>query len=161
MFNWLKIRPSAKQEPKTFGQIGEELAQTEYKKRGYKILAANFFNRKGKQLGEIDFIACDRKTIIFVEVKTRAEESGFHGTPIEAVDYFKQIKLLKAVKVFLLKQPKYQKFKPQIDVAAIILKSQDGLMLVETNPSKYLVTGKLDKLSYSVTIIPNAVEDCS
>jgi len=136
MLNWLKS--SAK--PKSLGQLGEELAQEEYKKRGYKIIAANFFNKKGLRLGEVDFIAADAKTIIFVEVKTRASSVNKFGTGAEAVNQFKQIKILKAVKVFLQKNQKYQDLRPQIDVCEIL-------------------SGGVDKPAESVKIISNAVED--
>ena len=152
-------KENAQNEPKTLGQIGEELARLEYEKRGYKVIAANFFNRNGKRLGEVDFIARSSDTIIFAEVKTRAVESGSRGTAAEAVDRFKQIKLLKAIKVFLQKEPRYQKLRPQIDVVSIILKKQPGLQLAQVKPAKYTVKGELDKLSRCVTIIPNAVED--
>lgn len=156
MWSWLKSQSDG---PRTLGQIGEELAQLEYKNRGYKIVAANFFNKKGKRLGEIDFIAQGKEEVIFVEVKTRTEEKGFHGTPQESVDHFKQVKLLKAVKIFLQKYPEYQKFRPQIDVCVIIIPHTDPLYLAEFKPAKYLVPGGVDKLPHSATIIANAVED--
>jgi putative endonuclease len=156
MFNWLK-----KKEPqsKTLGRIGEELAQLEYKQRGCKIIAANFFNRRGRRLGEIDFIARDKHRIIFVEVKTRAQAAGKFGSAAESVDYFKQIKLLKAVKSFQARNPKYTNLEQQIDVCVIIMTNFNQLALVETDPAKYLLNCPLDKLEHSATILVNAVED--
>ncbi len=139
MFNLFKAKL---QQPKTLGQIGEELAQEEYKKRGYKIIAANFFNKKGLRLGEIDFIAKNKQKIIFVEVKARNLPSDKFGGGAEAVNSYKQIKILKAVKVYLQKNPKFNRLQPQIDVCVINM-------------------GGLDKTAYSATIIPNAVEDWS
>ena len=139
MLSIFKSKPSA---IKTLGQLGEEFAQEQYKKRGYKIIASNFFNKKGLRLGEVDFIAADNNRIIFVEVKTRKSEIGKFGTGAEAVNQFKQIKILKAVKVFLQKNPKYAEFQPQIDVAVVNLKD------VDSSPE-------------SVIIIANAVEDWS
>ena len=137
MLNWLK-----KQKPKSLGQLGEEYAQREYKKRGYKIVAANFFNRKGKRLGEIDIVAADKKKIIFVEVKTRHINDKKFGTGAEAVNIFKQLKILKAVKIFLLKNRKYADLQPQIDVC-----------VVDYN--------ELDINPFCAKIISNAVEDWS
>jgi putative endonuclease len=122
------------------GKRGELIAQDIYRQKGFRIIAANEFNRNGKQAGEIDFIATDTTTIIFVEVKTRAQEMSKQGTGAEAVNYFKQQKLLKAAKLFLLRNPKYQRFCPKIDVCVVIL-------------------GNVDKQPKSVTIISNAVED--
>src|SRR5579864_7807709 len=97
MFGFLK---SKIQKPKPLGQLGEEFAQEEYKRRGFSIIASNFFNKKGLRLGEVDFIATAKNRIIFVEVKTRNAASEKFGTGAEAVNAFKQIKLLKAVKTF-------------------------------------------------------------
>lgn len=137
MFNFLK---NLKQKPKSLGQRGEEFAQAEYKKRGYKIIAANFFNKKGLRKGEVDFIVKNKKEIIFVEVKTRHVLSAKYGTGAEAVNAFKQLKLLKAVKIFLLQHPKYQDLQPKIDVCVV----------------RY---NELDSPAFSAIIIPNAVED--
>lgn len=128
--------------PKSLGQIGEEIAQEEYKKRGYKIIAKNEYNKKGLRLGEIDFIARNKNELIFVEVKTRNSDKGFFGNPIEAVNIYKQRKILKAVKVYLLKNRNLMGLRPQIDVCAVILPD-------------------IDKSAVSVKIYSNAVEDWS
>ncbi len=156
MFNWLKPKSVR---PKTLGQIGEELAQLEYKKNGYEIIGANVFNTKGLRKGEIDVIAKNKDRIIFVEVKTRSDESSRFGTAMESVNQFKQIKLLKAVKLYLLRNQNLANLKPQIDVCAILFKNFNQLALVETDPAKYLIPGGIDKVSYSAIIISNAVED--
>ncbi len=137
MFDWLKPKP---QKPKTLGQLGEGFAQKEYKKRGYAIIAANFFNKKGLRLGEIDFIAKSRSHVIFVEVKTRSLGADKFGSGADAVNIYKQRKILKAVKVFLQRNPKYQNLQPQIDVCVVRV-------------------NELDRNVFSATIIPNAVED--
>lgn len=125
---------------KTLGQLGEEAARREYEQRGYKIVAANFFNRKGKRLGEVDFIAIGQGRIAFVEVKTRSLGSGRFGSGADAVNYYKQQKILKSVKIFLQQQPKYQALLPQIDVCVM----------------EY---SQIDKSFKPAKIIMNAVED--
>ena len=125
---------------KTLGQLGEEAAQKEYKIRGYEILAANFFNRKGKRMGEVDFIAKNQDSLVFVEVKTRGSAPSRFGTGAEAVDFYKQKKLLKAVKLFLLEHPEFRALRPQIDVC-----------VMEANA--------FDKSLKCAKIITNAVED--
>lgn len=124
----------------SLGAWGEEFAQKHYKKQGFKILGANVFNRKGKRLGELDFIAKNKSQIIFVEVKTRSSREGKFGTGAEAVHFYKQQRILKAVKLFLINNPKFQNLEQRIDVCVVI-------------------AGNLDKEPQSVTIIPNAVED--
>ena len=140
MFNWLK--PVESQKPKTLGQVGEEIAQKEYKKQGFKIIAQNEYNKKGKRLGEIDFIAVNKTSLIFVEVKTRADEKGLFGSPVEAVDVYKQRKILKAIKFYLINHLEYKDLKPQIDVCVVILKA-------------------VDKFPESVKIYMNVVDDWS
>ena len=139
MINWF-TKSSVSQKPKSLGQLGEERAQEEYRKLGYKIIAANEYNKKGKRLGEIDFIAKNKNTIVFVEVKTRTAGVDKFGKGVEAVNIYKQQKLLRAVKMYFLRNPKMLEFKPQIDVC-----------LMEYN--------EFDKSFKPAIIIPNAVED--
>lgn len=144
MLKWFKKeKPSESQEPKPLpplGRRGELAAQQEYKNLGYKIIAANFFNRKGLRLGEVDFIAKNSSKIIFVEVKTRSEEQGKFGSGAEAVNVFKQRKLIQTAKIFLGKHPELAQLQPQIDVCVVIM-------------------GELDSQPKSVKILVNAVDD--
>ena len=50
-----------------FGEAGEALAARLLRKKGYKIVATNYRT----QLGEIDIIARDGDTLVFIEVKAR------------------------------------------------------------------------------------------
>jgi len=50
-----------------FGKSGEDLACRELERRGYEILARRY-RRRG---GELDIVARDGRTVVFVEVKTR------------------------------------------------------------------------------------------
>ena len=72
------------------GARGEKLAGRFLRGRGYKILYRNFRDRTG---GEIDIICRDADTLVFVEVKTRADEN--FGRPVEAVDRQKQWRVSK------------------------------------------------------------------
>lgn len=69
------------------GQKGEDLAFAFLKRNGYKILEKNFKS----PLGEIDIIAREGRTIVFVEVKARS--SLEFGSAKGAVDWKKQRKL--------------------------------------------------------------------
>jgi putative endonuclease len=64
----------------TLGSWGEQTAAKYLIKRGYIILERNFRSR----LGEIDLIALDGRTLVFVEVKTRQNRN--YGLPCEAVN---------------------------------------------------------------------------
>lgn len=65
-------------------ELGEDEAVRFLKTLGYRILARQMRN----SFGEIDIIAEDRSVIVFVEVKTRTDESG--GKPWEAVNQKRQ-----------------------------------------------------------------------
>lgn len=65
------------------GKQGEEIAIKFLKSKGYKIVETNFRIRGG----EIDIVAIDKDTLVYVEVKTRT--SDFFGTPEESVTPYK------------------------------------------------------------------------
>ena len=79
------------------GQKGEELAVAFLKQRGYSIIQRNFKT----SLGEIDIIAKDKETLVFVEVKTR--ESLEYGQPFESVTMAKRRKIANVATLFLKK----------------------------------------------------------
>ena len=59
-----------------------------------RILARNFRCRSG----EIDIVADDRGTVVFVEVKERRGDS--HGTAVEAVTPTKRRRIVRAARVY-------------------------------------------------------------
>jgi putative endonuclease len=71
----------------TLGKAGEETAARELERRGYAILARRYRTR----YGEIDIVARDGETTVFVEVKARV--SGEFGSAAEAVTPSKQRRL--------------------------------------------------------------------
>jgi len=81
----------------TLGKLGEDLATEHLKSVGYQIITRNY----KATLGEIDIIARDGETLVFVEVKTK--HSNSFGRPEEMVTKNKQSKLKNLVKDFLSK----------------------------------------------------------
>jgi putative endonuclease len=79
----------------SLGDRGESVAEAFLKKLKYKLLARGSSNK----LGELDLVAMDRQTIVFVEVKTRRSSSAGH--PAEAVDQRKQAKLTRLALAYL------------------------------------------------------------
>jgi putative endonuclease len=77
------------------GDKGERKAARFLRRKGYKILARQCAGR----LGEIDLIALEGETIVFVEVKTRRSDSA--GLPFEAVTPAKQKKLTNLALTYL------------------------------------------------------------
>ena len=77
------------------GAIGEEAAVRLLLRSGYKILHRNF----RCPLGELDLVAEDRGTLVFIEVKTRT--SADFGMPLEAVSPTKQRRLVRLATYYL------------------------------------------------------------
>jgi putative endonuclease len=77
------------------GAQGEELAREYLKAEGFKILDVNFHAR----MGEIDIIAQDKNTIVFVEVKSATHTS--FGDPMNWIPVWKQERIIKASLAYL------------------------------------------------------------
>ncbi len=99
---------------KKLGADGEQVAVGFLRKRGLRILEQNFRCR----LGEIDIIAMDKKTVCFVEVKTR-RTLGF-GSGMEAVSRAKQQKIMKTALLYL-KMHNLSECDFRFDVISILL----------------------------------------
>ncbi len=95
-----------------FGRFGEDLAARHLKAEGYKILETNYRNR----FGEIDIIAKDAGTIVFVEVRSR--RSNRFGRAKASVDITKQKKISR-IAVAYLKASRQTDAKARFDVVAI------------------------------------------
>jgi len=79
------------------GRLGEDQAVDYLQKKGYRILKRNFrFER-----GEIDIVAEDGDTLVFVEVKARRTKS--FGEPEDAVTVFKRKQLRKIAEGYLFR----------------------------------------------------------
>ena len=74
---------------KRLGARGEEIAARYLKKRGYRIVDRNYRNR----IGEIDIIAEQGGSLVFIEVRTRSDI--VFGSPFESVTVQKQQQLSK------------------------------------------------------------------
>ena len=81
---------------KAIGDIGEQIAVDYLKKQGYKILERNV-----EYAGvEMDVVARDGKTLVFCEVKTRA--NTVYGRPVEAVTRKKQLRYIQGAKGYMV-----------------------------------------------------------
>ena len=69
----------------SLGRYGEWEAARFLKKNGYAILSRNYINKKGYRSGEIDIVAQEGETIVFVEVKTRMRASSGDLPPETAI----------------------------------------------------------------------------
>ena len=96
-----------------FGDRGERAAAKFLKKLGYRIVARQY----ATPWGEIDLIALDGHSFVFVEVKTRT--STVAGQPFEAVDREKQTKLTRMALAYL-KRYKLLEHPARFDVVSIV-----------------------------------------
>lgn len=78
------------------GKKGEDLAAWYLQGQGYTIILRNYRQRSG----EIDIIAREGKTLVFVEVKTR--QTGTSYFPAEAVTKRKQTQIGRVAQEYLL-----------------------------------------------------------
>ncbi len=100
------------------GAVGEDLARRYLERNGYEILDTNI---KFSRVCELDIIAKIKKTIVFVEVKTRKTDAL--GTPAEAITPAKYQNIKKGIYFYLQeKNIKYDKFR--IDVISVTLKPE-------------------------------------
>lgn len=79
------------------GAMGEALACAELERRGYVILERRFRTR----VGEIDLVARDGETTVFVEVKAR--QACAFGGGAAAVGTWKQRRLVRVAEAYLVR----------------------------------------------------------
>lgn len=102
---------------KELGKKGEEIALRFLKKNGYRILEKNYVCK----MGEMDIIAKEKDTLVFIEVKTRT--STEFGPPQLAVNSRKQ-KQLSKVALNYLNEKRLKDVKARFDVVAILLRQK-------------------------------------
>ncbi|MBN1591095.1 MAG: YraN family protein [Pirellulales bacterium] len=105
---WRRLLPE-----KSLGRRGEDAAARYLKRLGYKILGRHVVLPSG----ELDLVALDGRTIVFVEVKTR--EGDQHGGPSDAVTPAKQRRLTRLAVTFL-KRYGLHDYPARFDVVAIV-----------------------------------------
>jgi len=72
---------------KPLGRRGEDVAARYLRRLGYVIVARGHRD----SIGELDLVAVDGRTVVFIEVKTRTSHDAGH--PADAVDEAKQRRL--------------------------------------------------------------------
>lgn len=98
---------------RAIGEKREQQAKEYLQQQGYRILETNFYCR----LGEIDLIAAKEDYLVFVEVKYR--KNLHQGSPLEAVDYRKQRKMIKTAMYYIMMQGYQADIPCRFDVVAI------------------------------------------
>jgi len=88
---------------KELGAKGEDVAIRYLKKRGYRIVERNY----RVKFGEIDIIAEQGDNLVFIEVKTRSDDT--FGSPFDSVTRQKQKQLSKVALEYIGKRKLHQR----------------------------------------------------
>ena len=105
------------QTKKEIGLLGEEIAADFLRRKGYRLLERNI--RIGR--GEIDLVALDGETLVFVEVKTR--KGLRYGHPSESITPRKRRQLSKLALLYLQRRD-ISDVSCRFDIISILLTSR-------------------------------------
>jgi putative endonuclease len=115
---WIKFpstRQSRSDNPKDhLARAGEDAAANYLRSKGYTILHRNIRFPEG----ELDLVATSGRTLIFIEVKTRANES--FGSPFQSVSEGKQRRQAAMARRFV-SLCRLQEFPVRFDVVSVVL----------------------------------------
>jgi len=104
---------------KDLGQFGERLALEKIISQGYKVLDKNF----NCKIGEIDIIAKDKETLVFIEVRSKSNKK--FGLPQETVNTKKQQRIRRVAEYYLVKN-NLQSLNCRFDVVGILWQNNAG-----------------------------------
>ena len=114
------------------GDRGERAAARFLRRRGLRVLLRGYRTRSG----EIDLIARDGETLVFVEVKARRQ-----GVPAEAVTAEKQRRITLAALQFLRKHHLLD-VRSRFDIVAIVWPDERGQPQIEHIPNAFEAVGR-------------------
>ena len=117
---------------RTTGIKGEEEAARFLTRSGFAILDRNVRTRAG----EIDLVAKEGKTLVFVEVKTRRDLEG--DPPQAGVHTRKQNRLAKLANGYL-KLKRIRQTPCRFDVVAVIINDEGGVKAIRHIPNAFSV----------------------
>ncbi len=107
------------------GKLGEKAAAKYLKRRKYKIIASNVHAGRS----EIDLVAANGDTLVFVEVKTRtySGDETVISRPADAVNKSKMTYLIRGADRFCAENgTKYSAFYKRFDIIEVYLESSGG-----------------------------------
>jgi putative endonuclease len=120
---------------RSLGRSGERAAERFLRGLGYQIVA----RRERGRLGEIDLVAVDGRTVVFVEVKTRRSHRAGH--PAEAVDLPKQQRLTRLALGYL-KRHDLLEHSSRFDVLALTWPAEARKPAIEHIKSAFEAVGR-------------------
>lgn len=98
---------------RSIGHDWEEFAARQVESAGLQILVRRYTCR----LGEIDLVALDGATLVFIEVRYRTQSS--FGDAAASVTHRKQRRIINAARHFLMQHPDYCEYPIRLDVIAL------------------------------------------
>ena len=120
---------------KLLGDRGERAAVKYLKTQGFRIIAKQYRS----SFGEVDIIAEDRRTTVFVEVKTRTSTND--GQPFEAVDLRKQEKITRIALAWLKQHDRLEQ-SSRFDVVSILWPDESGEPQIQHFRNAFEATGR-------------------
>lgn len=118
-----------------FGKKAEDLAARHLKRHGYKLITRNYRTK----VGEIDIIAREGRTLVFIEVKAR--RSSRYGSPKAAVTARKQHQIAKAA-LWYLKETGQMQAKARFDVVAVNRQDREATIEIVRNAFELTHAGR-------------------
>jgi putative endonuclease len=116
------------------GRLAEELAAAHLESQGLTIVARNWRRPEG----EIDLVADDAGTCVFVEVRARTGEQ--HGHPLEAVGAWKRARVVRAARLYLAEEaPRASGYR--FDVVGVLFPEDGGAAQCFHIPDAFQVGG--------------------
>ncbi|HEX5444470.1 MAG TPA: YraN family protein [Pirellulales bacterium] len=119
---------------RSLGERGEALAARWLRRHGCQIIA----RRCRGHLGEIDLVAVEKRTVVFVEVKTRQSQDAGH--PGDAVDVPKQRRLTRLAVAYLRKHDLLE-YPARFDVVAVTWPHRRHKPIIEHFPRAFEAVG--------------------
>jgi putative endonuclease len=117
------------------GQIAEDLVAARLAARGWEIVERNARTR----YGELDIVALDRRTLVFVEVKAARIGTAFGPErPILSIDYRKQRRIRRLAASFMAERhnlPRYEEIR--FDAVGVTLDRAGRPVEVEYIPGAF------------------------
>ena len=118
-----------KRSERPIGESGEALAARFLREEGLEILAVNYWTKAG----EIDIIAKEGETLVFVEVKTRS--STHVAQPEQAVTRKKQRTVNRVAEAYMRRNGLLHKVNARFDIVSVV-KDEAGALTVEKHAKR-------------------------
>lgn len=113
------------------GRLGEQAAAEKAEACGFRILHRNWRCRTG----ELDVVAMDGETLVFIEVRTRTGTAVF-GTPQESVDGRKQRQVRNTAQVYIHNLGKYE-YPIRFDLISIVMDREGSIRSIDHLPNAF------------------------